>query len=139
MQTGTQAPFPGSLQRDVARDRLVRRVQILIVFLPVLLTFSYVHGLSVELPMQDDWDLFVPYFQHLAAGQLHWSELNSTSNEAVDVFPLAASLVLAKLTGGRLLALTYLSYFFLCGSLGVLFLFFRMLHLPGRWSVLWFL
>jgi hypothetical protein len=123
----------------VGRDRLVRRIQILIVFLPILLTFFYVHGLSVEGPMQDDWDLFVPHFQHLAAGQLQWSDINSQHNESLVAFPLAASLLLAKLTGGRLLAVTYLSYAFLCGALGVLFLFFRMLRLPGRWSVLWFL
>jgi hypothetical protein len=89
--------------------------------------------------MQDDWDLFVPHFEHLAAGQLQWSDINSQHNEALVLFPLAASLMLAKLTGGRLLAVIYLSYLFLCGALGVLFLFFRMLHLPGRWSVLWFL
>ena len=54
------------------------------------------------------------------------------------LFPVAASRILSKITGGRMLAIIYLSYVFLCGSLVLLFLFFRMLRLPGRWSVLWF-
>ena len=128
-----------SPQPTVGRDRLIRRIQILIVFLPVLLTFFYVYSLSVEAPVWDDWDLLVPLFQHMAAGQLQWSDINSQHTESVVAFPLAISLVLAKLTGGRILPITYLSYLFLCGALGVLFLFFRMLDLPGRWSVLWFL
>ena len=139
MQTAAQLGPQNSPKPRAWRDRVLWRIQILFVFLPVLLTFLYVHNLSVEVPIDDDWDLFVPHFEHLAAGQLQWSDINSQHNEALVVFPLAVSLVLARITGGRLLAVTYMSYVFLCGVLGVLFLFFRMLHLPGRWSVLWFL
>ena len=138
-----QAAIPSTRQPGsrpaAAGDRLAGAVGILIVFLPVLATFLYVVSLSVEAPFVDDWDVFVPAFHHQAEGHLQWSDINAQHTESLIVFPLAASLILAKITGGRLLAITYLSYLFLCGALGVLFLFFRMLRLPGRWSVLWFL
>lgn len=89
--------------------------------------------------MWDDWDLFVPHFHNLATGDLHWSDINAQHNEYIVAVPLLVSLASAKLTGGRLLAVTYLSYAFLCGSFGLLFLLFRMLRLPGAWSDLWFL
>lgn len=139
MQAAIQSTSAPTLQKTGGRNRLARRIQILIVFLPVLFTFLYVRALSVEVPIQDDWDLFVPSFEHLAAGHLQWSDINSQHNEHVVVFPVAIALFAAKVSGGRLLAVTYLSYAFLCGSLGILFLFFRMIPLRGRWSTLRFL
>jgi hypothetical protein len=121
------------------RDSRPAIVAIFIVFLPVVLTFFYVFRLSVEMPWFDDWDIFVPPFYHQAAGNLHWSDINEQHNESLVMFPVAASLILAKITHGQMLAIIYLSYLFLSGSLVSLFLFFRMLRLPGRWSVLWFL
>jgi len=122
-----------------APDNRVRFLRMLLVFLPILATFAYVRSLAVEVPMWDDWDLFIPHFQHLAAGQLQWSDINTQNNESLAAFPMMASLALAKLSGGRLLPIVYLSCCFLGGSLVFLFLFFRMLRLPGRWSDLWFL
>jgi hypothetical protein len=119
--------------------RWAGKCAIAIVFLPILLTLFYVVRLSVELPWSDDWDLFVPPLYHQATGSLHWNDYNAQHNESLMLFPVAASLALARFTGGRMLAITGLSYFFLCSSLVVLFLFFRTLRLPGRWSVLWFL
>jgi hypothetical protein len=121
------------------REKLTAGFLLLVVFSPLLLTFFYVVSLSVELPWSDDWDIFVPPFYRQAAGTLQWSDINAQHNEALVVVPVAASLVLARVASGRILAVTYLSYFFLSASLVVLFLFFRMLHLPGTWSVLWFL
>ncbi len=121
------------------RERLTAGVLLLIVFSPLLLTFFYVSSLSVEVPWSDDWDIFVPPFYHQAAGTLHWTDINAQHNEALVAIPVATSLILARVSGGRMLAVTYLSYSFLSASLVVLFLFFRMLRLPGAWSVLWFL
>ena len=135
-RTANQVTVASSAVRS---DQFAWYVQVISLFLPVLLTFFYVRSFSVEIPMYDDWDLFVPHFHNLAAGNLQWSDINSQHNESLVAFPVAASLVLAKLTGGRLMAVTYLSYLFLCCALGMLFLFFRMLHLPGRWSAPLFL
>jgi hypothetical protein len=124
---------------DIVQGRFIQALQFLFILLPVLITFLYIRTFAVEIPMWDDWDLFIPHFHHLAAGQLQWSDINSQHNESLVAFPLLVALSLAKLTGGQLLAEAYLSYLFLCGCLFFLFRFFRLLRLPGRWSVMWFL
>ncbi|MEI9974492.1 MAG: hypothetical protein WDO73_22090 [Ignavibacteriota bacterium] len=118
---------------------MARALPILIVLLPVLLTLSYVYSFALETPWQDDWDLYMVPFQHQAAGQLTWSDVTAQHNESIPIFPTAASLILARIFGGLLLPVTYLSYLCLCGSVLILYLFFRQLRLPGRWSTLWFL
>jgi hypothetical protein len=138
-----QASTKLSKEDSVRSARTVRSssglVDALVVLIPSLLTFFFIYTFAVEMPIQDDWDLFVPHFCHLAAGQLHWNDVVTQHNEHIVGFPLAASLMLSKASGGRFLSIIYLSYLFLCGSLGMLFLFFRMLALDGRFRALWFL
>ncbi len=122
-----------------ARVRWVHYLQIALLCLPVLVTFWYVRTFAVEVPMWDDWDYFVVHVHNLATGQLRWDDFNVQHNEALILFPMSLTLLMAELTGGQVLAGVYASYVFLCGSLGLLFGFFRMLRLPGRWSLLWFL
>src|SRR5438132_7912783 len=111
---------------------------IIILLLPVSVTFLYVQEFAVEIPMWDDWDFIVPHIQHLAAGQLQWSDINVQHNDALVFFPELVALGLARATGYQLTAAIYVSYLFLCGCLILLYLLFRLLRLPGRWSVLWF-
>jgi hypothetical protein len=129
----------GSAHSAHQSDWLIRGLTILILLLPISVTFFYVRAFAVEIPMWDDWDFIVPQMSHLAAGQFQLSDINGQVNDGLVLGPEAAILLLARPTSFQILTGVYLSYLFVSGCLLVLFLFFRLLRLPGRWSILWFL
>jgi hypothetical protein len=114
-------------------------ITIAVLVLPLLATLSYVAAFSVEIPMEDDWDFFIPHLAHVAAGQFQWSDINVQNNDGLVLVPEIAVLLMSRVTSYPILFNIYLSYFCIAGCLLVLYLFFRLLRLPGRWSVLWFL
>ena len=134
--TLASSPVPDRAQ---PAKRLIQSASLVILFLPVLITFLYVRAFSVEMPYADDWGLVIPQLMHLGTGSIGWSDLNIQHNESVILFPQAVGLAAARLAGYQALVLIYMSYLFLCGSLGVLFFLFRQLPLTGRWSTLRFL
>ncbi|HUI57211.1 MAG TPA: hypothetical protein VLY04_19680 [Bryobacteraceae bacterium] len=128
-----------SQSRAYSLGRLSTAVVLAVLFLPICITFLYVRAFSVEMPFMDDWDIVIPQLAHIETGTLHWSDINVQHNESVILFPQLVYLAAARLLGYQVLAPIYISFGFLCGSLLVLFLFFRRLRLPGRGSLLWFL
>ncbi|PWU00628.1 MAG: hypothetical protein C5B51_24750 [Terriglobia bacterium] len=133
--TAVASKRPDSIGADLQQRSLVA----LVLFVPIVVTFLYVRAFAVELPFQDDWDFIVPHVQDLATGQLSWSDINVQHNEALVLLPEVVMLVLARVSGYQLIVGIYANYLFVCGCLIILFLFFRLLRLPGRWSTLWFL
>jgi len=127
------------LKNGSASERLCDGAALLLLLLPVLLTFLYVRAFAVELPYFDDWGIGIPQLTHLETRSFRWSDLNVRHTESVVLFPQMVHLTAARLARYGVLVTMYISCMFLCGSLGVLFLFFRRLRLPGRWSILWFL
>ena len=119
--------------------RLSAAASLIVLSLPLFVTFLYVRAFSVEMPFMDDWDIAIPQLAHLETGTLRWSDINVQHNESVILFPQLVYLAAARLAGYQVLGPIYISFAFLCGSLSVLILFFRRLRLPGRWSLLWFL
>jgi hypothetical protein len=127
------------LKDGEATRRLLHRAPLVILLLPVFITFLYVRAFAVEMPYCDDWGIGIPQLPHLGTGSLAWSDLDVQHNESQILFPQLVHLATAKVARYRVLIPIYISYFFLCGSLFVLFLLFRRLRPPGRWSMLWFL
>ena len=119
--------------------RLLRAALLAVLCLTALATLLYVRAYSVEFPLLDDWDIAIEQLPHLAAHSLSWSDINLQHSDSIILFPQMVSLAAAKLVGYRVLVIIYISYSFLCGSLWLLFRFFRVLDLRGRWSLLWFL
>jgi len=103
------------------------RVQLAIVFLPVLVTLVYIHLFAVDLPFQDQWAV-VPALMHMESGHLHWGDIYRQHNEARMPVPMAVMLVVAKLTRYNVVAEAYVAYACLVGALAVLFAFFRRMQ-----------
>ena len=110
-----------------------------IICVPLLITLLYVRAFAVELPQLDDWDILGRQLRFIATESLSWSDINVQLNESIILFPQLVYLAIAKLAGYQVLIPIYISYAFLSGCLLMLYLFFRLLDLSGRWSMLWFL
>jgi hypothetical protein len=99
-------------------------VQLAIVFLPVLITFLYIHAFAVDVPFQDQWAV-IPALMHMESGHLHWGDIYRQHNEVVIPVPMVLMLLVAKATHYDVIAEAYLAYACLVGALVVLFAFFR--------------
>ncbi len=100
------------------------RIQVAVVFLPVLVTLFYIYLFAVDLPFQDQWAV-VPALMRMESGHLRWSDIYRQHNEALVPVPMAVMLLVAKVTHYDVVAEAYVSYASLVGALVVLFVFFR--------------
>lgn len=100
------------------------RLQLAIVFLPVLITLVYVQLFSVDVPFQDQWAT-VPALVHMESGHLHWADIYRQHNEALVPVSVALTLLVAKVTHYNVVAEAYVAYACLAGAVGVLFALFR--------------
>ena len=121
------------------RNTFLQVAVFVLVFLPLLITLLYVRAFAVELPQQDDWDILGRQLPFITTQSLTWNDINVQLNESIIIFPELVYLAVDKLAGYRVLLPIYISYAFLSGCLLMLYLFFRLLDLPGRWNTLWFL
>lgn len=126
MQPRPEAPDSGK-RPTAAWLRIAERLQVAIVFLPILVTLIYIYFFAVNLPFQDQWEV-VPAVMHLESGHLHWGDIYRQHNEPRIPVPMALMLLVAKLTRYNVIAEAYVAYACLVGSLVVLFSFFRRLQ-----------
>ncbi len=110
--------------RTTVWPKIPERVQVAIVFLPVLFAAIFVFFFAVDLPFADEWAV-VPAVMHMESGHLLWGDIYRQHNEAVMPVSMAITLLLAKATHYDVLAEAYASFACLAGSLAVLFAFFR--------------
>src|ERR1035441_3785905 len=83
---------PASVQLPIGE-----RIQVAIVFLPVLVTLVYIHWFAVDLPFMDQWEV-VPALMHMESGNLHWGDIYRQHNEALVPVSMALTLLVAKVT-----------------------------------------
>jgi hypothetical protein len=122
------AEAPGIEKRPAAAWLPIsQRIQVAIVFLPVLVTLVYIYFFAVDLPFMDQWAV-VPALMHMESGHLHWGDIYRQHNEALVPVSMALTLLVAKLTRYNVVAEAYVAYACLVGALVVLFAFFRRLQ-----------
>jgi len=115
---------PVDKPRTAVWPPIPERVQVAIVFLPVLFAVIFIFFFGVDLPFADEWAV-VPAVMHMESGHLLWSDIYRQHNEAVMPVSMAVTLLLAKATHYDVLAEAYASFACLAVSLAVLFAFFR--------------
>lgn len=99
---------------------LRRGALLVIVGLPVFLSFNFVLRFAVDVPFWDQWEL-VPQLEKLAQGDLGFSDLIAPHNEHRIVVPRALMLLLSQLSGWDTRWESWLNWLLLLGLGAVLF------------------
>jgi hypothetical protein len=107
--------------------RLLQRIQLAVVFVPVLVTAWFVFHFTVELPFQDMWNM-VPMVRHMQEGSLQWKDIDEIHTGSRIAVYQSIALFLAGATGYNVLAEFYLSYVCVAVSVLVLYAFFVRLQ-----------
>jgi hypothetical protein len=102
----------------------IRVVSYLLVLLPAIFGFLYVHSFGVNVVMGDSWSM-VTYFDQLSSGTLRLSDLLALHNGHWMLFPRIAWLLLGTITEWNSVAEMYLTQACLLGSLICFLLAFR--------------
>jgi hypothetical protein len=87
-------------------DSMVRGVSLLLVLLPVVFAFLYVHRFGVNVPYHDQW-AEIPLFRKLISGRLELSDLFALHNEHRIFFPRVVMLLMGVSTAYNVVAEMY--------------------------------
>jgi hypothetical protein len=96
----------------------------LLILLPVVAAFAFVHKFGVNVVFRDQWEMVI-YFRNLSSGTLSLSDLWSQHNQHRSFFPRVAMLALGTLTKWNNVAEMYLILTCMLGALIAMFLAFK--------------